>query len=154
MGLFSGIKDAKATQGGNYLKPGMYLVQVLRVNIGKTRKGVDFFAVDMKVLGSNSDEHGLGSVVNWFVGFDKDASLGNCKAFACAVLSNALPEGQDFDESTITEEVMEGLVADNGKAIQGQKLRVQVTLVPTKTGGQFSRHLWFREKSAEAAAAA
>ena len=99
MGLFSGIEDAKATQGGNYLKPGMYLVQILRISVGKTRKGVDFFASDLKVLGSNNEAHGIGSVANWFVGFDKEPALANCKAFAKAVLSNALPEGQEFDES-------------------------------------------------------
>lgn len=153
MGLFAGIKDARATQGGNYLKPGMYLLQVIRVTIGKTRKGVDFFAVDFKVLGSNNEEHGVGSIVNWFVGFDKEPALANCKAFAVAVLGNALPEGQEFDESSITEEVMDGLVADNGKAIAGQKVQCQVVTVPTKSGGTFSRHLWFREGAALSSAA-
>lgn len=154
MGLFSGIQDAKATQGGNYLKPGMYAVQIDRVTVGQTRKGVDFFAVDLKILGTNSDAHSLGSIANWFVGFDKEPALANCKAFAKAVLSNALPEGEEFDESTITEEVMEGLIADNGAAIRGQKLQVQVVQVPTKAGGTFSRHLWFREGAALVAAEA
>ena len=154
MGLFTGIEDAKATQGGNYLKPGMYLCQILRISVGKTRKGVDFFAADLKVLGSNNETHGVGTVANWFVGFDKEPALANCKAFAKAVLSNALPAGQEFDEATITEEVMDGLCADNGTAIVGQKIQVQVVLVPTKAGGTFSRHLWFSENTTALKAAA
>lgn len=139
MGIFSGIEDAKATEGGNYLKAGVYDVELVRLTTGKTRKSVPFFAADLRVLGSNNPDHRIGELVNWYVGMDKEPSLGNIKAFAVACLSS---EGQ-IDPESITEKVMEGLVDKGGEAVVGTRLKVQVTLVDTKTGGKFSKHLWF-----------
>jgi hypothetical protein len=139
MGLFSGIENAKATEGGNYLKPGLYDVEVVRVATGQTRKKVDFFAADLRVVGSNNPDHRAGEVVNWFVGFDKEPALGNVKAFAVACLSSEGP----IDPASITEEVMNGLVEKGGEAVAGTRLKVQVTLVDTKGGGKYSKHLWF-----------
>lgn len=139
MGLFSGIENAKATEGGNYLKPGVYDVEVVRLAVGQTRKKVDFFAADLRVIGTNNPDHRPGDVVNWFVGLDKDAALGNIKAFAAACLSSEGP----IDQSTITEAVMDGLVEKGGEAVAGTRLKVQVSLVDTKSGGKYSKHLWF-----------
>lgn len=139
MGLFSGIESAKATEGGNYLKPGVYDVEVVRLTTGQTRKKVDFFAADLRVIGSNNPDHRSGEVVNFFVGMDKEPALGNIKAFAVACLSS---EGA-IDAASITEEVMNGLVEKGGEAVAGTRLKVQVTQVPTKTGGTYSKHLWF-----------
>jgi hypothetical protein len=139
MGVFSGIENAKSTEGGNYLKPGVYDVEVVRLSTGKTRKGVDFFAADLKIIGSNNPDHRAGDIANWFVGFDKEPSLGNVKAFAVACLSS---EGA-VDPATITEKVMESLVDKGGEAVVGTQLKVQVSLVDTRGGGKYSKHLWF-----------
>lgn len=139
MGIFSGIEAAKATEGGNYLKPGLHDVEIVRVSVGKTRKGVPFFAADLRIIGTNNTDHRVGEIGNWFVGLDKEPSLGNIKAFAVACLSS---EGA-IDPQSITEEVMDGLADKGGEAIAGVRLKVQVTLVPTKAGGMFSKHLWF-----------
>ena len=139
MGLFSGIENAKATEGGNYLKPGLYDVEVVRLATGVTRKKVDFFAADLRVIGTNNPDHRPGEVVNWFVGMDKEPALGNIKAFAVACLSS---EGA-IDPASITEDVMNGLVEKGGEAVAGTRLKVQVTLVDTKGGGKYSKHLWF-----------
>jgi hypothetical protein len=143
MGLFKGIENAQTSEGGNYLNPGVYDVVLQRINTGRTRKGVDFVAVDFQIVQtSNSEKHPVGSTANYFCGADKDGFLSNVKIFAAAVLANALPIGQSFDMAQITEEVMEGLTANNGQAVVGQKLRVQVTHVQTKAGGTYSRHQW------------
>lgn len=139
MGVFSGIENAKATEGGNYLKTGVYDLEVIRLSVGTTRKGVPFFAADFKVLGSNNPDHKPGEVVNWFVGFDKEPALGNVKAFAVACLSS---EGA-VDPATITEKVMESLVDKGGEAVVGTQIKCQVTLVDTRGGGKYSKHLWF-----------
>ena len=139
MGVFAGIQDARETAGGNYLKPGVYDVEVMRLSKGETRKGVAFFAADLRVLGSNNAEHPIGQVVNWFVGFDKEPALGNVKNFAVAVLSVV----GTVDPTTITEQVMEQMVDKGGEGVRGVRLRVQVNLVDTKGGNKFSRHLWF-----------
>lgn len=143
MGLFKGIEDAKMSEGGTYLKPGIYDIQILRVKTGQTRKKIDFFVVDFKILGSNNPEHAIGSTANWWLGFDKDGTLGNIKQWAVAVLSNTLPAGQTFDAAQITEPVLEGIIANEGAIVKDQKLKVQVTLVDTQNGGKFSRHHWY-----------
>ena len=76
MGLFANIENAKATEGGNYLHAGVYDLEVIRLSVGTTRKGVPFFAADFKVIGSNNPDHKPGEVVNWFVGFDKESEGG------------------------------------------------------------------------------
>ncbi len=139
MGVFSGIETAKSSEGGNYLKPGVYDVEVVRLAVGRTRKNVDFFAADLRILGSNNPDHRVGDIGNWFVGFDKEPALGNVKAFAVACLSS---EGS-IDPASITEPVMNGLVEKGGEAVAGTRLKVQVTLVDTKGGGKYSKHLWF-----------
>ena len=139
MGIFANIENAKATEGGNYLHAGVYDLEVIRLSVGTTRKGVPFFAADFKVIGSNNPDHKPGEVVNWFVGFDKEPALGNVKAFAVACLSS---EGA-VDPATITEKVMESLVDKGGEAVVGTQLKVQVSLVDTKGGGKYSKHLWF-----------
>ena len=139
MGVFSGIENAKSTEGGNYLKPGVYDLEVIRLSVGTTRKGVPFFAADFKVLGSNNPDHNANEVVNWFVGFDKEPSLGIVKAFAVACLSSEGP----VDPASITEKVMESLVDKGGEAVVGTQLKCQVTLVDTRGGGKYSKHLWF-----------
>ena len=139
MGVFSGIENAKSTEGGNYLKPGVYDLEVIRLSVGTTRKGVPFFAADFKVLGSNNPDHNANEVVNWFVGFDKEPSLGNVKAFAVACRSSEGP----VDPASITEKVMESLVDKGGEAVVGTQLKCQVTLVDTRGGGKYSKHLWF-----------
>lgn len=139
MSIFAGIENARSTEGGNYLDVGVHEVEIMRLTTGKTRKGVPFFAADMKILGTNSTKHRIGEVANFFVGFDKDAALGNVKAFAVACLSIEGP----IDPSTITQPVMDGLVEKGGEAVVGTRLKVQVTQVPTKSGGTYSKHLWF-----------
>jgi hypothetical protein len=139
MGVFSGIENAKSTEGGNYLKPGVYDLEVIRLSVGTTRKGVPFFAADFKVLGSNNPDHNANEVVKGFVGCDKEPSLGNVKAFAVACLSSEGP----VDPASITEKVMESLVDKGGEAVVGTQLKCQVTLVDTRGGGKYSKHLWF-----------
>jgi hypothetical protein len=139
MGIFSGIEAAKATEGGNYLHAGVHDVEIVRLTTGTTRKGSAFFAADLRLIGTNSTEHRIGEVCNWFVSMDWEPSLGNIKAFAVACLSS---EGK-IDPESVTEKVMEGLVDKGGEAVVGTRLKVQVVLVETKSGGTFSKHMWF-----------
>jgi len=139
-GVFGGIEDAKATEGGNYLPAGIYDIELVRITVGKTRKGVPFMAVDMRILGSSCpDVVKIGSVWNWFNGFDKEPALGNAKAFAFAVLSCS----GKVDEADITEEVMDEMCADGGIGVAGTKLKVQTTVVKTKAKTDFTKHQWY-----------
>lgn len=140
MSIFSGIKNATVTNGGNYIRPGSHQLELLKLTQGRTRKGVDFVAADFRVLSSTEAEHSVGSTVNWFAGADKDGFLSNVKALAVALLSaNA---GEHVDESSVNEEVMEALVSNNGNDVAGAKLSAEAFLVDTRRGGKFTKILW------------
>ena len=140
MGLFSGIKNAQLTSGGNYIRPGSHQLELIKLTQGRTRKGVDFVAADFRVLSSTNEEHPQGSTVNWFAGADKDGFLSNVKALAIAVLSSHA--GEMVDESTVDEDVMEGLVAGGGAEVAGAKLAADAFHVDTRRGGTFTKIIW------------
>jgi hypothetical protein len=140
MSIFSGIKNATVTNGGNYIRPGSHTLELLKLTQGRTRKGVDFVAADFRVIASTDEEHPVGSTVNYFTGADKDGFLSNVKALAVALLSaNA---GENVDESPVNEEVMEALVSNHGNDIAGAKIAAEAFLVNTRSGGKFTKILW------------
>ena len=112
----------------------------MKLTQGRTRKGVDFVAADFRILGSSTDEHPVGSTVNWFAGADKDGFLSNVKALAVALLS--AQAGENVDEGTVSEEVMEALVSDNGNEVAGARLTAEAFHVDTRRGGTFTKILW------------
>lgn len=149
MSIFSGIKDAKVKEGGNYIKPGRHELKVVRWSQGKTRHHVPFIAVDFEVVASEA--HFAGETVNVFYGADKDAFLPNVKSIARAVLSSMA--GTHVSADTIDEDIMEGLVGvptdEDGRATgapgtmsAGAKVRALAVDVPTKTGGTYTRISW------------
>lgn len=152
MGVFGGIESARISEGGNYLKPGDYDLEIVKVTVGHTRKGVDFFSCQFKVVGAPEGTHQIGEFVDWYNGKDKDGFLPNIKEWARAVLQNT--SEVVVQEADITEPVMEALTADSGSAVQGMKLRCKVVLKPIKSkpGSFFSRHYWYPGESPTAEA--
>jgi len=140
MGLFGGIEKTSGNVGGNYIRTGTHTLEVLRIKIGKTRKGVDFMAVDFNVCETSNPEHVVGSTVNWFNGADKDGFLSNAKSLAVALLGSAA--GEAVDENTVTEETMEALCAEDGEDVKGVKIKADAFLVDTKKGGKYTKILW------------
>ena len=137
MSIFDRIEDATFSEGGNYLHEGAYDLEIVKVKVAKTRKNHDFFAVDVKILGTTSDMR-IGEIGNWFTSTQHDSFLGNVKQFCTALLSASGP----IDPASINAEVVDGIAKDNGAAVVGSRIRLQVTQVPTKAGGTFSRHTW------------
>jgi len=92
MGIFDKVtpkqvEEAQYFERGNYVKPGRYLVEVLKVKEGTSRppKNTGFFVVEMKVLESSDlKEHPLKSTMAWMTTMDKDAAVGNIKHFVSA----------------------------------------------------------------------
>ena len=149
MSIFSGIKEAKFKEGGNYIKPGRHLLKVSRWSQGKTRQHIPFIAVDFEVV--ESDTHYPGEIVNVFYGADKDAFLPNVKSVARSVLSSMA--GTHVSADTIDEEIMEGLVGvptdesgqpsgAPGTMSEGARVRAIAVDVPTKKGGTYTRISW------------
>ena len=137
MSVFDSIENASFSEGGNYLHQGAYDLEIVKVKLGKTRKNNNFVAVDVKILGTTSDMR-IGEIGNWFTSDMHDSFLGNVKQFCVALLSASGP----IDPSSINSAVVEGICKDDGAAIVGSRIRLQVTMVPTQKGGTFSRHTW------------
>ena len=58
MGLFTGISDATSTQGGNYLKPGRHLLEIIVNRVKKSRKKQNLAFAEFTVLESTVHEVG------------------------------------------------------------------------------------------------
>ncbi len=107
MGVFSKFKTAKATGGArNYLLSGEHRIRVADAKFDKSRKGVDFFAMEGIVVETTSDQPKMqpGERINWSTHADKDAFMGNVKQFfmACFNLNEQQVDAMsdaDFEEA-------------------------------------------------------
>lgn len=111
------VKEAKYFERGNYVKPGRYLVEVLKVKEGTMRppKSTGFFVVEMKVHESSDiKEHPPRSTMTWMSTSDKDAFLGNVKHFVGA--AGNIPEDEvgieDLKASVSEENPLGGIYLD------------------------------------------
>jgi len=134
MGLFTGIEKANPSEGGVYIVPGNYTVEVQKVKTGKTRANRNFFVVECKVLESDVALRPRGIDVSWMVMLDQDSALGNIKQF-CATATGS--EMEDIDEAGV-----EAVVGDDNP-LKGTKLQIQATNIVTKAGRDFTKVRWF-----------
>lgn len=140
MSVFDGIETAQLWENkGAYLPPGSYDLEVVALKAAKTRKGEAFFAADLKVLGTSNKDVTIGAIHNWFTGAKHDSFLSNVKSFVVALLS---ANGTVIDPTQINADVMDSLVDRDGATVAGSRIRCDVRLVDTKSGGKFSAHVW------------
>lgn len=139
MGIFDNIENATFNDGGNYFKAGSYDVEVVKLKVGVNRKKNNYFAADLKIIGCSPNcGMEVNEIGNWYTSDLHDSFLGNVKSFATALLSIHGP----VDPKAITNEVIEGLVEKDGAAMVGARLRLDVRMEATKSGGTFSKHIW------------
>lgn len=134
MGVFAKVAEARATEGGRYFEPdGEYVVEIQACKHGKTRKGIDFFVVECKIVESNIEKLPPKAECSWMVTMDKDAAPGNINGFICAATGCAPDE---VDEA--------GVLAIVGKEqpLAGTLIRTSTFNKPTKAGNPFTRHVW------------
>src|SRR5262245_59041137 len=131
MGIFDKVsdqqvKEAQYFERGIYVKPGSYVVEVLKCKDGTTRppKNIGFFVAEMKVLPSSDKAgHPLGSTMTWMSKADKDAFLGNVKHYVGAA-------GQIPQEEVGVEDLKAAVSEQNPLA--GVILQVDAQNVKTK----------------------
>lgn len=135
MGLFGGIKNAKASQGGVYFEPGAYRLKVSKISQGKTRENRPFFVAEFVILQSNCDKRPIGTSMSWMVMLDKnlDTGLGNIKAFMAA-LFNISPD--EVDEAGVEEATS----AEN--PCQGKEVSAVATQIKTRANKDFTRVIY------------
>lgn len=135
MGVFGGIKEAKFSEGGIYVLPGVYRVQITACKQIKTRTGKQAFIVECKILESTNPERLPGSQVTWMVTLDKEPALGNIKQF----LAIALECGED----QITEEVCEFAVNEQANPLKDRIVRCSAINIQTKANRPFTKCKFF-----------
>lgn len=135
MGVFGGIKEAKYSEGGVYLKPGVYRLQITACKYLHTRTGKDAFVVEMKVLESTNAERQPGSTCSWMVTLDKEPAMGNIKQFLMCAVPCA--------ESDIDEKVVEYVVQESANPLAGKIVRCSATDIMTKANRPFTKCKFF-----------
>lgn len=105
MGVFSGMKEAKSWQSGNYIKEGRYLFEILRLKHieSQKKKGKELFIAELRVVESeqtgDKKPHAVGSEVSFVVNLNgdyPDYALGDVRDFLyAAYCAWALDKGED-----------------------------------------------------------
>jgi hypothetical protein len=152
MGIFSNIDSAKGSEKSNYFLPGVYTAEIQRCKQGRTRKGVDFFVAEFKLLESSNPERAAGSSVSYMVmlpaGDDEKMrlGLGNVADFMRAGLAAfaAQTEGVTMEPSTVPldEETAEKVTGEENM-LAGVVIKAEAFNAPTKAGTDFTRLKWF-----------
>lgn len=146
MGIFGKISEAKFSDGGVYLLPGVYLLKVRSCKQIRARAGFDAVVVEFEVVKSSNQERLPGSIVNWMVKLDPaylETALGNIKQFMASVAN--------CDMNAITEQVAEVFTSDKSP-LPGRLVRASAVNIKTKRGSDFTKVKYFPETAGEAAA--
>jgi hypothetical protein len=164
--MFAGLRDAKTTTKGAYLRPGRYEVRVTGVVYIPVFAGGNAFIVNFVIERSNYEEslatairalggapynlrdldktmpNKVGEAAGWYVGLkpnpkDIQQGWGNIKRFAAEICDED-PESPGFHSQV---EMFVSAIVQTG-ALNGALLPVDVVNVKKKDGGDFSAHNW------------
>jgi hypothetical protein len=163
--MFAGLRSAKVSDKGVWLREGKYLIRVKRGVYKQTRKKGDAFILEFQIEKSNYDEvkqktltafaqanqpvpmaelekllpNKAGTSASWYQSLkDMDVGFGSLKGFASSILG-CPSEDPAFIEAV--EGFMAQVCATPG-AIDGMLIPVEVITVQKGDGGDFSRHVW------------
>lgn len=131
MGLFSKIADASFSEGGNYLKEGVFRLEITKVISKKLRTGKDAYIVEFRVHESDNTAHRVGSEATWMVTLDKEPALGNIRQFIATACGTTDLSG--VDEAT-TE-----LTVSAEQPLSGKFVRASGVNITTKAGRPFTK---------------
>lgn len=150
MGVFGGIKGAKYSEGGNYVKPGVHRFKIIcckHIKTGAHTGSKDAFVAEMETL--ESTVHTPGEIVSWMAMVHQSPAMGNILNFLLAALpQEAKPE--DIDETVVEYAVNE---AEN--PLKDCIVRCSAANTKTKANRDFTKCKFIRDSAgAEAAAAA
>lgn len=131
------IQEAKFSEGGTYLLPGVYRIEVIACKHIKTRQGREAFVVELSILESNNPERPPGSTCSWMVMLDQEPALGNIKNF----ISAAYP----CEDSQVSEQAVLLIVGEKNP-LKGHRARASAVNIKTKNRGtDFTKVKWFED---------
>lgn len=134
MGRFGGVEKAQPSEGGVWVIPGVYDVEVLKCKAGTSRKKQDFFVAELEVISSNNPERPVGSRMSWMATLKEDTpALGDVRAFIATAEKTPLKD--------VTEEVCDYVVGE-ANPLKGKRLHLVATNIKTRSGGDFTKAQW------------
>jgi hypothetical protein len=161
-GLFGGLKDAFVGGKRPYMKPGTYVVRVIKAQYYVTRNKGDAFILEFEVVKSNYEEqlamivrglngqppnieelnkklpNRVGETCSWYQSLkDKAVGFGALKGF-CAAIMGQNPEDPVFKDKV--ETLMDAIVQQN--ALAGYYLPLETVMILTKEKKDFTLHNW------------
>ena len=152
MGLYGKISEAKYSDGGVYLKKGVFRLEILKVLHKTTRQNKEAFIAEFKVLESTNTELLPGCVCSWMVTLDKEPALGNIKQFLSEAMSTP---ARSVDMSEIVEQIVEFVIAETGpksNPLKGTIVRAAAVDIMTKANRPFTKVKFIRDAAGAAAA--
>lgn len=144
--IIKSIASSKVSSGGVYFLPGNYLVSVVKAFLMNSRKGVPLVVVECEILESDNSERAAGTRASWVVNMSQDAGPGNVKGFIAAALGIDANDTNRVDEEVTPEFVDEAFSESN--PLLDVRLRLQCSLVKTRAGSDFTRHVWIPTEQA------
>jgi len=144
--IFSGLSQAKISESGVYLPPnGRFKVKILKCQLIHPRDGSAAFVVDLEVLESSIPDIKVGETRNWYQK-NNDSFLGavlefmaaafgfnaNDPAHKAAIETQLKPQAEQYAEATVGPAQM----------LAGKILRVETQKRDTRSGGDFTKHIW------------
>ncbi len=132
MGLFTGIEDATSTAGGNYIKPGRHLLNVVVLRPKISRKKKSLAIAEFEVV--ESTVHDEGEEVSWVANLtDHDAAIGNVKGLLAGIA--------ECEEDEVDEEGADRAFSDENPFADMQVV-CNAFMIKTEKGNDFTKCIW------------
>ncbi len=150
---FAGLSKATLVEKGEWFEEGEYRFRINRVVFKKTRKAGESVFIEGTVLtskpldGSDIEPAPVGSKRTHMIsGKDEDLRDNNCLSFLAGVLAldskkDAAYIEEKFKKGGEAAQLMDAAVGEDN-ALEGVEVNVKVKNIKTKTGGDFSLHLY------------
>jgi hypothetical protein len=137
--LFKKTADAKATEGGIYVLPGLFIIEIDALKMITNFRNVDMFIAELSILKSNNPERPADTTMSWTAGYDKPSTPGNVKAFAQAVTEALFPgQGQEIDAAGMAQLVDEALNPARGVRLHLEAVNIKTQAKKT----DFTKCIW------------
>lgn len=134
---FDNIEAAKATEGGNWVRPGRYQAELGAVKMVTNRSKAELMAIESKIVAVLDNAGGAGHRVNeeivHFLKVSLDSFLGNAKQFISAALTCHPDDvGASQADTVVSDE----------QPLAGIIVEFTAVNIKTKAGGDFTKVMY------------
>lgn len=139
--VFDVVNGAKPTEGGQWFEPdGEYVVMISGVKKGQSRKRVDFFVVECRIVESDKEKLKPRREASWMVMLNNDMAGKNIVGFVMAAYGC---KDDEVDAAGVEE------IVGKEQPLAGKLMRLTTIGTKTKAGTDFTVHKWYGLTEAE-----